>query len=173
MSSQSFAVEVDRKSPLAAAQQAPTVRPWHQRRWSQIIFGCAMAVIGVSRLCKGLILLTGATNYGALLEVNHADLYYTRAVSQEEAQALGAFLVKAEVFDGRHISIQLTREGQTTHVRFPVKEGFDRDETYIASIRALGYQISQNVFHGAPVEVDLCDQNLKTLRAVPAALTST
>jgi len=173
MSSQSFAVEVDRESPLPAAQQAPVVRPWHQRRWYQVIFGCGMAVIGVSRLCNGLILLTGATNYGALLEVNHANLYYTRAVSQEEAKALGAFLANAEVFDGGHISIQLTREGQTTQVRFPVKEGFDKDEAYIASIRALGYQISQNVFHGTPVEVDLCDQNLKTLRAVPAALTST
>jgi hypothetical protein len=173
MFSQSFAVDVDRESLPPAAQQAPAARPWHQRRWYQVILGCGLAVIGVSRLCNGLILLTGATNYGALLEVNHGNLYYTRAVSQEEAKALGAFLVKAEVFDGRHISIQLTREGQTTQVRVPLKEGFDKDEAYIASIRALGYQISQNVFHGAPVEVDLCDENLKTLRAVPGALTST
>jgi hypothetical protein len=172
MSSQSFAVEADRESPLPAARQVPAVRPWHQR-WYQVIFGCGLAVIGVSRLCNGLILLTGATNYGALLEVNHAKLYYTRAVSQEDAKALGALLVEAKIFDGRHISIQPTKEGQTAQVRFPVKPGFDKDEAYIASIRALGYQISQKVFHGAPVEIDLCDQNLKTLRAVPAAVTST
>jgi hypothetical protein len=51
-----------------------------------------------------------------------------------------------------------------------VNPGFDKDEAYIASIRALGAQISQNVFHGAPVEVDLCDQDLKTFRAVPMAV---
>jgi hypothetical protein len=169
MSSQSFAVVDDREVPVAAAQPAPARRPWHQSHWFRALFGCGIALIGVSRLCNGLILLTGATNYGALLEVNHADLYYTTAVSQEEAKALGAFLVKAEIFDGRHISIQLTREGQTTQVRFPVKPGFDKDGAYIDTIRALGYQISQNVFHGAPVEVDLCDQNLKSLRAVPGA----
>jgi hypothetical protein len=169
MSSQSFAVVDDREVPVVAAQPAPACRPWHQSRWFRALFGCGMALIGVSRLCKGLILLTGATNYGALLEVNHADLYYTTAVSQEEAKALGAFLVKAEIFDGRHISIQFTRQGPTTQVRFPVKPGFDKNEAYIDTIRALGYQISQNVFHGAPVEVDLCDQDMKTLRAVPAA----
>jgi hypothetical protein len=139
------------------------------RRWLQVLTGCGIGVIGIARLCNGLILLTSATNYGALLEVNHGQLYYTTAVSQEEAKALGAFLVEVQIFDGRQISIQLTKAGQILQVRFPVKPGLDQDEAYIASIRALGAQISQNVFHGAPVEVDLCDQDLKTLRAVPSA----
>jgi hypothetical protein len=139
------------------------------RRWLQVLTGCGIGFIGLARLCNGLVLLTGATNYGALLEVNHAQLYYTSAVSQEEARALGAFLVEAQIFDGRQIAIQLTKAGQTLQVRFPVKPGFEKDGAYIASIQALGAQISQNVFHGAPVEVDLCDRDLKTLRAVPAA----
>src|ERR1700685_2953305 len=137
----------------AASQTAPAARP-AKRRWLQVLMGCGIAVIGISRLCKGLILLTGATNYGLLMEVNHADLYYTRAVSQEDAKALGAYLVEAKIFDGRHISLQLTKADRTIQVRFPVKPGVDKDEAYIASIRALGADISQKVFHGAPVEVD-------------------
>ena len=117
-------------------------------------------------LCKGLVLLTGATNYGMVLEVNHAELYYTAAVSKEEAQALGAYLVEAKVFDGSHISVQLTREGQMTQVRFPLKPGANVDEAFIASARELASQISQNVFHGAPVEIDLCNEQMKTLRAL-------
>lgn len=101
-----------------------------------------MLVVGASKICKGLVLLTGATNYGALLEVNHADLYYTTAVSAEDAKALGAFLSQAKFFDGRHISVQLAKEGQTAQVRFPVKAGFDKNEPYVASVRALGDQIS-------------------------------
>ena len=126
-----------------------------------------MAIIGVSKFCNGLMLLTGAANYGMLMEVNHADLYYTPAVSQADAKALGDYLVKEKFFDGRHLSVQLTKEGETIQVRFPVKPGFEKDETYIDSVRALGQQISVNVFQGAPVEVHLCDGNLKTLRAVP------
>jgi hypothetical protein len=170
MSSQAFVVDENHDRSFAATQLASKPVPWHQRRWFQVLMGCGVALIGVSRVCNGLILLTGATKYGALLEVNHADLYYTAAVSQEDAKALGAFLVTAQIFDGRHISIQLTKEKQAAQVRFPVNPGFDKDEAYIASIRTLGAQISQNVFHGAPVEVDLCDQDLKTLRAVPMAV---
>ena len=50
-----------------------------------------------------------------------------------------------------------------------MKPGFEKDEAYIASVHALGAQISQQVFNGAPVEVHLCDSDLKTLRVVPAA----
>jgi hypothetical protein len=142
MSSQTLAVVDNREVPVAVAQPAPARRPWHQSRWYQVLWGCGVAAMVFWRLSRMLMLLTGTTNYGTLLKVNHADLYYTSAVSQEEAKALGAFLVNAGVFDGRHISIQLTREGQTTQVRFPVKPGFDKDEAYVGSIRALGYQIS-------------------------------
>jgi hypothetical protein len=65
------------------------------RRWLQVLTGCGIGIIGIAKLCNGLILLTGATKYGALLEVNHAQVYYTTAVSQEDAKALGAFLVEA------------------------------------------------------------------------------
>jgi hypothetical protein len=139
------------------------------RRWLQVLTGCGIGIVGIAKLCNGLILLTGATKYGALLEVNHAQVYYTTAVSQEDAKALGAFLVEAQIFDGRQISIQLTKTDRTLQVRFPVKAGFDKDEAYVTSIRALAAQISQHAFHGAPVEVDLCDRDLKTLRAVPSA----
>ena len=169
MSSQTYEFNDDREGSIATVEPARPAVPWHQRRWFQVLMGCGIALIGFSRLCKGLILLTGATNYGILLEVNHGDLYYTTAVSQEDAKRLGAFLVQEKIFDGRHISLQLTKEGQTLQVRFPVKPGFEKDEAYIASIRTLAAQISQQVFRGAPVEVHLCDSDLKTLRAVPAA----
>jgi len=154
-----------------ATQTSTPARPVIRRL--RLVMGCGIAMFGIAKICNGLMLLTGATNYGALLEVNHGNLYYTTAVSQEEAKALGGFLVEAKIFDGREISIQLTREGRTLQVRFPVKPGFDKDEAYITSIRALGTQISQRVFRGAPVEVDLCDHDLKTLRAVPADTAAT
>jgi hypothetical protein len=172
MSSQLHDVTDKRHPSAAAAQPNCAGLPWHQKRWFRALLGCGVMLIGFSRLCKGLVLLTGATNYGMLLEVNHGDLYYTAAVSQADAKRLGAFLVQEKIFDGRSISMQLTKKGEIAQVRFPVKPGFEKDEAYIASVHTLAVQISQQVFHGAPVEVHLCDNELKALRVVPTAMTA-
>jgi hypothetical protein len=142
------------------------------RRWLQVFIGVGVIFIGAAKLLNGLVLLTGATNYGILMEINHGDLYYTSAVSKDDAKRLGDFLVQQKIFDGRQISMQLTKNGQTMQVRFPVKPGFEKNEAYVASVQALGVQISQQVFQGAPLEVDLCDDSLKTLRSVPVTATA-
>ena len=49
-----------------------------------------------------------------------------------------------------------------------VKEGAEKDEAKILSFRALGVLVSAEVFNQAPVEVHLCDQNLKTIKVLPA-----
>ncbi len=172
MSSQTLDVEscqVPAQVAEAGGQSASSGRAWHESLWCRIAFGLCVAVIGVAKLCNGLVLLTGATRYGAVLKVDQSDLYYTTAVSKDQAQALGDYLVQAKFFDGRHLSVQLTKEGQTLQVRFPVKPGFDQDEAYVVSVRVAADELSQKVFHGQPVEIDLCDSELKTLRAILAA----
>jgi len=159
----------------ACSPMAAPVRPVaksRKRRWLQVFIGVGVIFIGAAKLLNGLVLLTGATNYGMRMEINHGDLYYTSAVSKDDAKRLGDFLVQQKIFDGRQISMQLTKNGQTVQVRFPVKPGFEKNEAYVASVQALGVQISQQVFQGAPLEVDLCDDALKTLRAVPVATTA-
>ncbi len=172
MSSQALDVasyEVPAQVAEVGGQPVSGSRHWYESRWCRIAFGLCFAVIGMAKLCNGLVLLTGATKYGAVLKVNQSDLYYTTAVSKEQAQALGDYLVQAQFFDGRHLSVQLTKEGQILQVRFPVKPGFEKDEAYVVSVRVAADELSQKVFHGQPVEIDLCDSELKTLRAVPAA----
>jgi hypothetical protein len=174
MSSQPFAVDFEdhQASALSSeivAQPARPSCPWYQSRLYRILFGLGIGLIGVSKFCNGLVLLTGATNYGSRMEINHSDLYYTAAVSKHEAQALGDYFVKEQIFDGKtHLSMQLTKEGKTLQIRFPVKPGFDKDESYVASVGTIGHDISQKVFRGALVAVDLCDTDLKTLRVIPA-----
>ena len=172
MSSQALNIEsfqVPAQVAQASGQPASGARPWHQSRWYRILFGLCFSVVGVAKLCNGLVLLTGTTKYGAVLKVNQSDLYYTTAVSKTEAEALGDYLVQAKFFDGRQLSVQLTKEGQTLQVRFPVKPGFEKDEAYAASVGVAAEELSQKVFRGQPVEIDLCDSELKTLRTVPAA----
>jgi hypothetical protein len=169
MSSQTFdLIDAHQYSDTVPSQPSRPAVAWHERRWFKVVMGCCVTLIGLAKVCKGLVLLTGATNYGMVLEFNHADLYYTTAVTREEAKQLGDYLLKQKFFDGRHVSVQLTKEKQTFQVRFPVKADYLKDKSYLAEIRAMDVELSKNVFHGAPVEVHLCDGDFKTLVAVPA-----
>ena len=51
-------------------------------------------------------------------------------------------------------------------LRVVVKEGIEREPNTVEMFRTLGEQISVAVFHGAPVEVHLCNPNLQTLLSV-------
>lgn len=170
MSSENFDLfDAHQDSLTVSIQPSRPAIAWHERRWFKVVMGCCFALIGVAKVCNGLVLLTGATKYGMVLEFNHADLYYTSTVTREEAKQLGDYLVKQKFFDGRHVSVQLTKAGDTFQFRFPVKADYLKNKSYLAEIRAMDVELSKNVFHGAPVEVHLCDGDFKTLVTVPAA----
>jgi hypothetical protein len=173
MSSQTYAISEEGPQQVSVSKTIRPSVPWHHKLWFRVFMGCCLAVIGAAKVCKGFVLLTGATNYGCMLEFNHGDLYYTSAVSKEDVKRLGDFLVEEKFFDGRHVSVQLTNNAQTIQVRFPVKSGFEKDESYVVSVHALGVRISQKVFHGRPIEIDLCDSQLKTRRAILIAVAAT
>jgi hypothetical protein len=167
-----FDVVQDRYDAVGDSTGQP-VRPAERsrrRRAAQVLAGCCFLVLGAWKLCHGLLLLTDASNSCTVMKVNNADVYYTRAVSQAEAQALGDFLVRAKLFDGSQRSVQLTREGRTVQIRFPVNRGAEKDPACIALAREIATQAARDVFRGSPVEVDLCDANFNTLSALPATL---
>jgi hypothetical protein len=171
MSTQSFALnESSDAFGGSTSQPARPAATSRKRRVVQVLAGCCFLVIGAWKLCHGLLLLTGATNAGAVLKVNNADVYYVRGISQAEAQAVGDLLVRVHLFDGSRRCVQLRREGRTVQIHFPVNSGAEKDPACIALGRELGTRIAREVFGGAPVEIDLCDQNFKTLYAVPAAV---
>ena len=47
-----------------------------------------------------------------------------------------------------------------------VKKGIEQDEKFATIFRTLCGQISQGVFNGAPVELQLCHEYMKTIRVI-------
>jgi hypothetical protein len=163
--------ETDHVCP-GSAESAPLVPSsprWPARRALQVVFGLAVALLGLLQICRGVGLFAGGGDYGTRLEFNHGDLYYTPAVSGEDADRLGTFLVEQKYFAGKHVSVQLTKDGPTFKVRNVVQPGFEKNEAYVALSATFGAQISGRVFHGEPLEMEMCDAHFKTLRVVPAA----
>jgi hypothetical protein len=171
MSSQSFALN-DGSSLLAdpAAQPARPAGGSRIKRLARILCGCCLMALGAWKVYNGLMVLTGATSPCTVLKVNNSNLYYTRDISAAEAKALADYLVTAKLVDGGSFSVQLTREGRTVQVRFPVNPGSEKDPACIGLGRQLGTRLARDVFAGSPVEIDLCDENWKTLYAFPATL---
>ena len=100
------------------------------------------------------------------LRFNGGQVLYTPAVTTEEATRLGEYLVAQKFFDGQPKTVQLDRRGNAWEFRMVLKKGFAPDEEYIDSTRAFGLQLSEEVFHSAPVEIHLCDEHLKAVRVV-------
>ncbi|HEX4072838.1 MAG TPA: hypothetical protein VHX68_16785 [Planctomycetaceae bacterium] len=168
MSSQFSAIHDPMECP-AAAPAPQTACPRTGNRWVRIAVGICVMVVGFSQLCRGLVLLTGATNYGTRLKVNQSDLYYTSAVSKEDAQRLRDVLVESKICGDKQISMQITKSGKMLQFRFVVKPGSDKDESQIPTVQAMGAMLSSVVFGGAPLEIHLCDDHFQTLRVVPVA----
>jgi len=112
--------------------------------------------------------LSGCANYGKEKVFKGVELYHTDKVTDAEADSLGNYLVAGKFADGKEKTVQLTKAGNTYQFRFVVKEGVDKDASYDKIAKFLANMLSAQVFNGAPVEVQLCDDHLETLKTVVA-----
>lgn len=102
------------------------------------------------------------------MEFNNGELYYTSHVEQQDAYELGKFLEKDNFyFDGRPKSVQLDKKVDTYIFRAVVLQGVDKDTSNIMPFKALGIMLSKEVFNGAPVDMEMCNEKFKTLRRIP------
>ncbi|MBN1150744.1 hypothetical protein JXA84_05945 [candidate division WOR-3 bacterium] len=99
---------------------------------------------------------------------NGSALYYKSPVTEEEAHSIGKYFQEAGWFDKNtnEKTVQVLKIAGIYQVRFPVKQGYDEDSEYIETCRLMAEEISSYVFFGSPVEVHLCDSNLRTLVVV-------
>jgi hypothetical protein len=149
---------------LAPADEAPPQRR-SRLRAPLIIVACLVILAGA---VLAVVLFGNRIAYGKRIELKHGnELYYTSTVTTDEAQLLADFLNDKVLTPEWKATFQLRKEGEVYELRLVVKEGVEKDEATILSFRALGVLVSAEVFNKAPVEVHLCDQNLKTIKILP------
>jgi hypothetical protein len=113
--------------------------------------------------------LAACTNYGKKATKGHVEIYYKDGISQEQAQKAADFLYGIDVSVNNNTtvkkSIQLIKEGDTVNFRMVIdkkKLSGVNDENFYA----LGNVISDSLFGGKPVNVDLTDNTFKTIRTM-------
>lgn len=105
--------------------------------------------------------------YGKRLKYKTSSLFYTPAVTEQEARKLGDYLLKNDFFhESSPGSTQLTREGDVYQFRAVVRKDVVEDREYLESVGLLAAMISRDVFESKDVEIHLCDKNFKTVQTV-------
>ena len=122
----------------------------------------AIILIGIA-----LLRLASCHDYGKKLTFNGGDLYYTSQVTEADAQKLGNYLVKEKFFDGTKKTVQLNKNGETYEFRMVMIKDAEKAPNTVETFTAVSKELSENVFNGGKVVVHLCDDHLKTLRAIP------
>lgn len=107
-------------------------------------------------------------NFGERIFFGNDRLYYTKDISNEIANALGNFLQESGFFQGTGLQAQITKEGEAYQFKYIVKQGFENDAQYKATVSAFGLLISQAVFSGQRLDIHLCNDFMETIEVVPS-----
>ncbi|MEZ5014641.1 MAG: hypothetical protein R2794_10150 [Chitinophagales bacterium] len=106
-------------------------------------------------------LLSACTNYGTKIDITGDEVYYKDPITEEQATAVGNFLKSYNYFQGAGVSVQVIKDSDY-RVRFVTKEGIENDPEIINGFKILLLDMSADAFGGSAVNVDLCDEHLKT-----------
>lgn len=123
--------------------------------------------LGIVVLAGGIIgAMAALPGYGTLLTFNNGELYYTENVSLDEANKLGEFLVKTELFDGTRKTVQLDKKNGVYQFRVVVLPGYLDKPDMKMFFRIFGKDICNEVLAGQPLEIHMTDEFLKTKRVI-------
>jgi hypothetical protein len=108
-----------------------------------------------------------AGRYGKRLNLNNGQVYYQPPCTEQQARRLGEYLFRSGFLSEKRVTVQLCQVGGTFQFRAALKAGAESNPCLVAAFWALGQCISRDVFDGAPIEVDLCDVQLRTVLVLP------
>ena len=122
-------------------------------------------LLAAGALVLGLaVALWRVTGPGKRLRFGAVNLYYTRAVTRDEAISVGQHLMR-EKFADRGMDARLTREGGTYQLQLICSPG-RADERQEIACEVLAAGLSDDVFAGAAVEVHICDTVFRPISVV-------
>lgn len=109
--------------------------------------------------------LTSCENYGNKVSKDFVEVYYRDSITKEQAQQTLELLHPSWNDSGNQKSVQLAKAGDTVYFRMvidEVKAKDVKDQTYLS----MANEISNSIFKGTPVNVDLTTNSFKTIRTL-------
>jgi len=91
--------------------------------------------------------------------------FFWKGITDDESKKIADYLVQTGSFAGGKAQIFMTKSGDKTILRYPVKEGVANDPTYLSNIEKLAKDIKDNLFPNSPFSFQLTDKDLKTVKS--------
>jgi hypothetical protein len=138
-----------------------------------------------------VLLASCGHNYGDKVTNGHIETYYKDGITKEQAERTARFLYEIDMESGNDTTVekstQLTKTGDTVSFRMVVQDAKYKDMFELSAadtsaggkqllaqkigdaeylFQVIGNIISDSVFSGRPVNVDLTDNRLKTIRTI-------
>ena len=113
------------------------------------------------------LLALGGCGYGSKAQHGNVEVFYTEGATQAEADKLGPYLVKTWNNPADRRSVQLKKSGAGYVFRMVIKKEMQNDPKTMTGLEIEGARISRDVFDGAAVEVQACDEYFNTVKALP------
>ncbi len=143
-----------------AYEQAPRLRR------SLIAIGAATAA--VIAIFGALYLFSAKDD--SRLSFKQGELYYSEPVTRDEADRVGEYLVKQNIFtDEQESTVLLNQEQGQYQLRFVISPEYVEAPAMAIQFGALGRQIATDVLDGNPVEVGFIDNLFKLIKVVPSS----
>jgi hypothetical protein len=115
------------------------------------------------------MLLVSCTNYGKKVKKGHIEVYYKDGTTKEEAEKTADLLYRSDVEMNNNTtetkSVQIVKQKDTVCFRMVVQ----KDKLELVSnevFQSMGNVISDSIFNGKPVNIDLTDNKFKTIKTI-------
>ena len=115
------------------------------------------------------ITFNACSSLGEKLDFNGNTIYHTKYVSKYDATKFGSFLTEIGVFNDTTKTVLLGNYNDTILVRFILSENVHITDISNIEMEELKYfipVISENVFEGTPVEIQLCNSALQVKKEI-------
>lgn len=134
-----------------------------------LVLGLLLIWILGSYIISGLFSSNYTQDWGQKLIFKGMELYYTPAITFDEANRVGWYLVEewGQALDGSRKTVQLNKTAPTYEFRMVTKPGLENDQVFLRDASLAARELSDKIFGGSPVEVHLCDPYLRTILIVP------
>ena len=122
------------------------------------------AIASVELMRGGLGELAGPGT--SRLTFNAGEIYYNDTVTEQQVRRLGQYLVQTQFFDATPKTVVLGKTAEAFEFRMVILRGLDRDQEFLEAVKQFGAELSRDVFDGARVDMDLCDEYLNSVKVI-------
>lgn len=96
-----------------------------------------------------------------------SELYYTESVPREEAEKLGAYLSEQGFFSAEtKVSVKIDKQSNDYKFSIIIDKSRLGDKEFELDVKDMIRELSENVFNGNKLDINLCDNVFKTLKTI-------